>query len=61
MSKTVKTIILALIGIAALVWACTYKFSGLAWFPGFVVALFAFIKILDVNQVGQNNQKSTRP
>ena len=61
MSKTVKTVILAVIGLAAIAWACTYKFSGLAWFPGFFVALCAFIRILDVNQVGQNNQKSTRP
>lgn len=61
MSKTVKTVILAVIAIAAIVWACSYKISGLAWFPGFFVAVFCGIKILDVHQVGQNNQKCTRP
>ena len=61
MNKIVLNIILAVIGIAALVWACSTKFSGLAWFPGFFVAVFSFIKMLDVNQVGQDNQKSARP
>ena len=60
MKKIVYTSILAIIAIAAIIWACSFKFSGLAWFPGFFVAVFAGIKILDVNKVGQNNQKSSR-
>ena len=51
MDKIVTTIILAVIGIAALVWACTSGFSGLAWFPGFFVAVFCGIMILDVHEV----------
>ena len=57
MKKTFITIILAIVAIAALVWACSFKFSGLAWFPGFVVAVFLGIKILDVNGIGQGDKK----
>lgn len=45
------TLILAILGLAAIVWALS-KTSGLAWFPGFILAVFCFIKILDVNGVG---------
>ncbi len=61
MKKIVYTSILAIIAIAAIVWACSFKFSGLAWFPGFFVAVFCGIKILDINEVGQKNQKNARP
>lgn len=60
MKKTVITIVLAVIAIAALVWACSFKFSGLAWFPGFFVSVFCGIKILDVNGIGQNTQNNAR-
>lgn len=53
MKKTVITIVLAVIAIAALVWACSFKFSGLAWFPGFFVAVFCGIKILEVHEVDE--------
>lgn len=57
MKKVVITVILAAIAIAALVWACSFKISGLAWFPGFFVAVFCGIKIFEVHKVGQNNQE----
>lgn len=61
MKKIVITIVLAVVAIAALVWACSFKTGGIAWFPGFFIAVFCGIKILDVNQIGQNEQKSMRP
>lgn len=60
MKKFFKSIILAVIAIAAIVWALSYGFSGLAWFPGFFVAVLCGIKIMDVNGIGQNKEKSTR-
>ena len=59
MKKVVITVILAAIAIAALVWACSFKISGLAWFPGFFVAVICGIKILDVNGVGQEVKQHT--
>lgn len=56
MKKVVITVILAAIAIAALVWACSFKISGLAWFPGFFVAVFCLVKILEVHKVGQNDK-----
>jgi len=58
MKKIVITVILAAIAVAALVWACSYKLSGLAWFPGFLVAVFCVIKIFEINQVWQNDVKT---
>ena len=52
-SNLVKSIIFGLIGLVALGWGISYGVSGLAWFPGFFVAVFCFIKILDVNNVGK--------
>lgn len=49
----IKSIILGLVGFGALIWGISYGVSGLAWFPGFFVAVFCFIKILDVNNVGK--------
>lgn len=60
MKKIIITIILAAIAVAALVWACSYKLSGLAWFPGFLVAVFLVIKIFEINQVWQDDVKTTR-
>lgn len=60
MKKFFKSIILAVIAIAAIVYALSYGFSGLAWFPGFFVAVLCCIKIMDVNGIGQNKEKSTR-
>lgn len=60
MRKIVISILLALAAIAAIVWACSFKFSGLAWFPGFFVAVFCGIKILDVNGIGQE-ESNLRP
>lgn len=50
MDKIAKTIILAAGAIAALIWACSYGFSGLAWFPGALVATICGLDILDVNK-----------
>ena len=60
MEKLVTTVILAIVAIAAIAWACSYRISGLAWFPGFIVAVFCGIGILDINQIGQDGQKTTR-
>ena len=51
---------MAVIAIAALVWACSYKFSGLAWFPGFMVAVWAGIKIMDINGVGKEKKNARK-
>lgn len=62
MKKITVTIFLAIMAIAALVWACSYKISGLAWFPGFVVALFCGIAIFDIwkAESDQHNQTLNR-
>lgn len=60
MKKTVYTIILAVVAIAALCWACSFKIDGLAWFPGFMVAVFCGIKILDIWEAKETNKKYTR-
>lgn len=36
----IKSIILGLIGFGALIYGISYGVSGLAWFPGFFVAVF---------------------
>lgn len=59
MKKLVTTIILSIVAIAAIVWACSYKISGLAWFPGFLVAVSCSIRVYDLNR--KDNQKSARP
>lgn len=59
MKKIVSTIILAIIAIAALVWALSFKASGLAWCPGFCIAVFCTMKILDVHGVGQKENRTT--
>lgn len=52
-----KSIILGLCGLASLVFGCwRYGIHGLAWLPGFIVAVFCFIKILDVNKIGQADE-----
>jgi len=51
MSRKVKPLSLASLGLAALLWGLSYGMSGLAWFPGFFVAILFFIKIPDVNNV----------
>ena len=42
-----KTIFLAIVAIAALVWACSYRISGLAWLPGFLISVTAAIGAYD--------------
>jgi hypothetical protein len=59
MKKIISTLLLAVVAIAALVWALSYPLSGLAWFPGFLVAVFCSIRIMDVNSIGQEG-KNTR-
>ena len=60
MKKTTYiTILLSVVAIAAIAWACSYKFSGLAWFPGFFVAVLCGVKIMDVNGIGKE-KKSNR-
>ena len=60
MDKIVITVILAIVAIAAFVWACSYSVTGLAWFPGFFVAVLCGIKILDVNGIGQDEKEGAR-
>ena len=57
--KAIKTIILAIVAIAAIIWACSFKVSGLAWFPGFFVAVCCGIGIMDVNNVGKEDKQNT--
>ena len=55
-----KTIFLAIVAIAALVWACSYRIDGLAWFPGFLISVTAAIGAYDSYQKGKastNNQR----
>ena len=55
-----KTIFLAIVAIAALVWACSYRIDGLAWFPGFLISVTAAIGAYDSHQKGKasaNNQR----
>ena len=59
MKKIFTTIILAIVAIAALVWACSFKVSGLAWFPGFFVALCCGIGIMDIHGIGKENKQNT--
>ena len=53
MKKTVKTILLAVVAIASLCWACSFKIDGLAWFPGFMVAVFCGIKLYELHEVDE--------
>ena len=53
------TLFLAIVAIAAIVWACSYPFSGLAWFPGAIVAIFCGIKIMEVEEIGQEEKNNT--
>lgn len=53
MKKTILTIIFAILAVVCIGWACSYQFSGLAWFPGFILAVFFCIRILEINQVGR--------
>lgn len=58
MKRVFKTILLAIVAIAAIIWACSFKVSGLAWFPGFFVAVCCGIGIMDVNNVGKENKQN---
>lgn len=58
MKKIVISIILSIVAIAAIVWACSFRISGLAWFPGFIVAVCCAIKVYDINK---KEQKAARP
>lgn len=57
MKRVFTTILLAIVAVAALVWALSYPLSGLAWFPGALVAIFCGIGIMDVNGVGKENSR----
>lgn len=59
MNKKLITVILAVAAIACIAWSVSFKASGLGWFPGFAVAVFLGVKIMDVNKIGQE-QKDTR-
>ena len=59
MRKIVITILLAVVAIAAIVWACSFKSFGLAWFPGFYLATFLGIKIKDMIVSGRGDQDHT--
>ena len=60
MKKIILTIILAALAIAALIWGFSYGVNGIAWLPGFLVAVFLVIKIFEINQVWQNDVKTNR-
>lgn len=53
-----KTIFLAIVAIASLIWACTYKFSGLAWFPGFLISVTAAIGAYDSTRKDKEEQRN---
>lgn len=55
------SIILGVIALLSIVWALSYPLSGIAWFPGFIIAVFCAIGIMDVNNVGKPVKKNTRP
>lgn len=59
MKKTTATIVLAIIAVAALVWAASFDSNGLAWFPGFFVSVFCGIKILELHE-NKDRQNSSR-
>ena len=59
MKRVFTTIVLAIVAIAAIIWACSFTVSGLAWFPGFFVAVFCGIGIMDVNNVGKEDKQNT--
>ena len=59
MKKVIITIILSIVAIAAIIWACSYSVSGLAWFPGFFVSVCCGIGIMDVNNVGKEDKQNT--
>lgn len=59
MRQIITTILLAIVAIAAIIWACSFKVSGLAWFPGFFVAVCCGIGIMDVNNVGKEDKQNT--
>jgi len=48
--RILKSIVLGLVGLVAIIWGLSYGVSGLAWFPGFLVAVTAAIKIYDLNR-----------
>ena len=60
MKKIIITIILAVLAIAALIWGLSYGVNGIAWLPGFLVAVFLVIEIFEINQVRQDDVKTTR-
>ena len=53
-----KTIFLAIIAIAGLVWACSYRIDGLAWFPGFMVSVTAAIGAYDSTRKDKEEQRN---
>jgi len=59
MKKTCHSVVLAIAAIACLVWAISYGFSGLAWLPGFLMAVFFLMRICDVNNVGKEDKQNT--
>lgn len=60
MKKIIITIILAALAIAALIWGFSYGVNGIAWLPGFLVAVFCLIKIFEVHELWQDDVKTTR-
>lgn len=49
MKKTVITIILAIAAAAAMVWSSSDNTPGLAWIPGYIIAVACIIGILEVH------------
>lgn len=59
MKRVFKTILLAIVAIAAIIWALSFKVSGLAWFPGCFLAVFCGIGIMDINNIGKEEKNNT--
>ena len=59
MKKIFTTILLAIVAIAAIIWALSFKLSGLAWFPGFFVAVCCGIGIMDIHGIGKEDKQNT--
>ena len=49
MKKTVITIILSIIALAAMIWSSSLTAPGLAWIPGYIVAVACIIGIHEIH------------
>lgn len=54
MKKTIITIILAIVAAVAIVWASSIDVLGLAWIPGYLIALICIFGILEIHDSSSN-------